>query len=372
MKGKLHKHMLMRHLSIFMLILLLTGCVKTSQELKQDLWQDWERVDTLLERNYPDAPPIVLIHGWNGGEFSWATPARLRVLEQKLGRDVVFFTYRTGIVLGRYPPIELLEEKLERLLDSLGVVDVVAHSMGGLLLRQYLTHHPEHGIERIVFLAVPHFGTGAAALLASLAEVNPTGNIQAEELRPGSTFLWRLNQLYERELGGIEVLNVYASSDTDIVGDIVVDPHSAYLPEVRNLGVSGDHHLGHNFDQLDEVVRFLSGEEVQADSAIPGRRDIWIRVRAASGEGYLPLTSSFVRRISPQGRIVRGSVATCCDNPSALRDTGGSTLLVEDVKEGEKIELVFRRAGGARSIVLELPDIDPTPVTLMEVVEPAP
>lgn len=360
----------MQRVLILLLVVLLAGCAKSSQELKQDLWQNWELVDELQERNYPDAPPVVLIHGWNGGEFSWATPARLKAFEQKLGRDIYFFTYRTSILLDRYPPIELLEEKLERLLSSLGEVDVIAHSMGGLLLRQYLTHHPDHEIERVVFLAVPHYGTDAAILLANLAEVNPTGNIQAEELRPGSTFLWRLNQFYGRELKGIDVLNVYVSSEQSVVGDIVVDPHSAYLHGVRNLIVAGDHHLGHRVDELKDVVQFLSGQGVQAISDMPARRDIWIRVKSVSDESYIALTPSFVRRVSPEGRVVHAGVTTCCGNLSALRDEGGTTLLIENVQEGEQIELVFRHTDGSKSVVLELPDIDLVPVTLIEVVEP--
>lgn len=64
-------------------------------------------------------------------------------------------------------------------------IAVVAHSMGGLALRWYLTEL--HGGERVhtaVFMATPHRGTWAAWLGLGAG---------AREMRPGSTFLTRLN-----------------------------------------------------------------------------------------------------------------------------------------------------------------------------------
>ncbi len=75
-------------------------------------------------------------------------------------------------------------------------VDVVAHSMGGLVVRSYLagkqdgtpaTFNPpaNPGIRRIVFLATPHFGTTLASELGT--------DIQTAEMSPGSAFLTGLN-----------------------------------------------------------------------------------------------------------------------------------------------------------------------------------
>jgi uncharacterized protein (TIGR03437 family) len=74
-------------------------------------------------------------------------------------------------------------------------VDVVAHSMGGLVLRTYLSGKqnasgvflPPTGthVRKAVFLATPHFGTGVASLLGITRQV--------DEMASGSSFLFQLD-----------------------------------------------------------------------------------------------------------------------------------------------------------------------------------
>jgi len=154
-----------RYFIVLLICLLFTSCAKTSVQATDELWKQWQAIDDLVQADYPDAPPIILVHGWNGSEFTWSDVDTLRRFEAHMHRDIYFFTYRTGLVAGNFPPIEVLEEEFERYLLPFKQVDVIAHSMGGLIVRQYLTHHSEHPIRRLVFLSTPHFGTNAAALL---------------------------------------------------------------------------------------------------------------------------------------------------------------------------------------------------------------
>lgn len=62
----------------------------------------------------------------------------------------------------------MIEEQLDRYLAPYAAVDIVAHSMGGLLVRQYLSHHVDHRVRRVIFLATPHFGTNVAQVLVKL------------------------------------------------------------------------------------------------------------------------------------------------------------------------------------------------------------
>jgi pimeloyl-ACP methyl ester carboxylesterase len=94
------------------------------------------------------------------------------------------------------PPIEDLAALLARLLrgvrytDGTPVpeIDVVAHSMGGLVLRAYLRDTTANGvgpkIRKAVFIATPHFGTAVASPL----ENDP----QLRDMAPGSRFLFNL------------------------------------------------------------------------------------------------------------------------------------------------------------------------------------
>jgi len=98
-------------------------------------------------------------------------------------------------------------------------VDIVAHSMGGLVLRSYLSGKQNTSgvfqppavthIRRAVFLATPHFGTGVALMLGSLTT-------QIQELSSGSRFLFDLatwNQGTD-DLRGIEAVTAIGNGGT--------------------------------------------------------------------------------------------------------------------------------------------------------------
>jgi triacylglycerol lipase len=80
-----------------------------------------------------------------------------------------------------------LAEAVETLLEHSGQVDVavVAHSMGGLALREYLGNGGADLVHTAVFVGTPHRGTWAAWLAWGAG---------GAEMRPGSPFLERLNQ----------------------------------------------------------------------------------------------------------------------------------------------------------------------------------
>jgi len=310
-------------------------------------------MDELVQQDYPDAPPVVLIHGWNGGEFTWPSPVELRELEKTLQRDIYFFTYRTSYLANRYPPLEIMEEELDRFLFKYPAVDVVAHSMGGLLLRQYLSHHPDHPVKRAVFLSTPHFGTNAARVLTGLANISITseGNIQAEEIQPGSDFLWQLNDQDGAELDGIEALNVYVGVSGWTDGDLVVEPSSAYLPWAHNITVNGDHHtLARRFPKFEFIVNFLrDGTLPTAEAAAPTRRDAWLRFVKKEGADPLPLKEAAVRRINAQGYVDRKGYTICCDARASLYPSGNATTIVaEDIKAGEFYEFLPNDGGRIR------------------------
>jgi len=315
-----------------LLILLLSSCtVKTDQEIIQDLWSAWEKSEVLSQDDFPDAVPLLLVHGWNGGEFTWPVPERLIALEQKLQRDVILFTYRTGILANRYPPIEVLEEQLDRYLAPYAQVDIVAHSMGGLLVRQYLSHHTDHPVRRIVFLATPHFGTNIAQVLVSLGSMGAEGNIQATEIKPGSDFLWQLNSLSGSELDGTEVLNAYAAEESILETDLVVSASSAHLPWAHNAVLKGDHHaLAKRFDESSEVTEFLTSGLLPPVQPSPERRDVWLRFR--TNYGLANLSDSNFKSYSARG-LPNRNFSLCCKRRSGLHSKAGYfTVIIEDLK----------------------------------------
>jgi len=320
------------------LLMALTSCARTRVQMTGDLWQQWRAMDALMQSDYPDAVPIVLVHGWNGSEFSWPEARVLAGLEQKLDRDIYYFSYRTGLITSRFPPIEILEEELERFLHNFRRVDIVAHSMGGLLIRQYLQHHPDHHIRRLVFLATPHFGTDAARTLANLTNVSPLGNLQAEEMQPGSGFLWQLNAAKGTELKGIEVLNVYVGRKDIVNSDFIVRPFSAYLPWGRNITYGVGHHsLARHFTESGLIMDFLASGALPGNAPPPEQRNIWLRVIDSDNRAYAGLSESSVKRLNAKGIPVHTGISVCCKLPTRISPGISRTVVLEDVQPDETI-----------------------------------
>jgi uncharacterized protein (TIGR03437 family) len=138
-------------------------------------------------------------------------------------------------------PIETLGQLLGQFIANIPApqVDIVAHSMGGLITRAYLAgiQPPQNSfqvfappanskIRKIVFIATPHFGAG----LANFANFFGTDS-QSMEMTMGSSFLWNLarwNQGFD-DLRGLESLAIIGSGGGTGAGDGVVAMTSASI-----------------------------------------------------------------------------------------------------------------------------------------------
>ena len=153
-------------------------------------------------------PPVVLLNGYQQDCSSPVTFAgTFGSADQVLaanGEASIFFNNCS--VPGK-PSIEELGAAFGQFIAGLKyddgqpvtTVDVVAHSMGGLILRSYLTGKQTASgafqppasvpIRKVVFLSTPHFGTGLPLnpLVSAFAK-----DIQAQEMTSGSRFLFDL------------------------------------------------------------------------------------------------------------------------------------------------------------------------------------
>lgn len=142
-------------------------------------------------------------------------------------------------------PIEELGNKLGAFISTLQVpdVDVIAHSMGGLIVRSYLsgkqttaaTFLPptNTNIRKAVFIATPHFGSYQADNPIA-STIFALGN-QLNEMKRGSQFLWDLanwNQTSD-DLRGVDAIaiigNLGSYGDTPNASDGIVALTSASL-----------------------------------------------------------------------------------------------------------------------------------------------
>jgi pimeloyl-ACP methyl ester carboxylesterase len=152
---------------------------------------------------------------------------------------------------------ELLGRDVERICaeSGHGRVDLVGHSLGGLIARYYVQRlGGDARVRTLVTLGTPHTGTRAIALLTPLPIVR--------QMRPGSALLVEL----ARPARGCRTRFVSFWSDLD---QLVVPVTAARLEHpdlsVRNVRVSGIGHLALPVHSgvAAEIRKTLAGEEVR-------------------------------------------------------------------------------------------------------------
>jgi pimeloyl-ACP methyl ester carboxylesterase len=137
------------------------------------------------------ARPVLLIHGFLANRGS------LHMLETCLAEaGHVVLTFRLGSLNLRdiRDSAELVASKVESLVAQTGVdrVDIVAHSMGGLLALDYIKRRGgRRRVRRLVMLGTPAKGTWTAILALASAPLGRAGL----QLLPGSAFLRELERI---------------------------------------------------------------------------------------------------------------------------------------------------------------------------------
>ncbi len=164
--------------------------------------------------------PVICVHGFVG------RPSHFRGLQRFLhGRGIPSRTVDLG---WKFQGVPSYGPPLVEALQQVDQCRVVAHSMGGIVLRHVLSEHPElaERVSHVVTLGSPHSGTAAAEVPGVPRERLPLRAIPAdiEHLAPDSPFL--------QQLPGLDVLlpeavRVAVAADWDVT----VFPVERALPE---------------------------------------------------------------------------------------------------------------------------------------------
>ena len=114
------------------------------------------------------SPPVVLLHGLAHTSRSM-TPVATAL--QANGRAVINVDYASR----RHTIAELAELAMRTAFAALDgqpeEFDVVTHSMGGILLRQYAARRTAHRTHRAVMLALPHQGSASITATCSRFQI---------------------------------------------------------------------------------------------------------------------------------------------------------------------------------------------------------
>jgi triacylglycerol lipase len=185
--------------------------------------------------------PILLVHGYFSNRGMWV---RFRQRLAALTSAPIF-------TLTFEPPFDeintfakQLHKRIEEILQATeqSKVIIIAHSMGGLVTRQYMVDHGAHRIQQFISIGTPHQGTRLAYY--------GIGKCTRQMWWRGE---W-LNALVEKEKSQSKpaTLSIYTTND-----DIVYPPESSRLDWATNVAVNHVGHVGLLFSA--EVVGKVNG-----------------------------------------------------------------------------------------------------------------
>src|SRR5580704_12308357 len=147
-------------------------------------------------------PPVVFLNGYQESCGGSSFAGTFGIADQVLAANGISITFFDNCSVSGKPPIEDLAAAFATFLaglkytdgTSVSMVDVVGHSMAGLIIRSYLSGKQSGGavfnppvapiIRKAIFLASPNFGSG-------LGLIYPLDS-QISELASGSQFLFDL------------------------------------------------------------------------------------------------------------------------------------------------------------------------------------
>ena len=162
------------------------------------------------------------------------------------------YSTRHGSITGM---IEDLSVKVDEILQQTGAkkVDIVAHSLGGLVARHYMSVGPGRGkVKNLITLGTCHYGTQASSFLKAFM----SGSL-AKDLKFNSHFMQTLNSL--KPPRGSRITSIYAKNDWTAwpLDSCLLNESSVHF---KNFEIDSTGHVGLLYHSLvfDIVYRTLS------------------------------------------------------------------------------------------------------------------
>ncbi len=217
-----------------------------------------------------DGDRVVLLHGLGRTSLSML---RLEMALEEQGYEV----HNIGYPSREHTVEELAERYLAPALaeccaDGRRRVHFVTHSLGGIVLRYYLSHHDLPGLGRVVMLSPPNRGSELADWAAEKAPVRELLGPAAAELGTGPESLPNRLGPVDFELGvivGDRSLNPYFSEMIPGPDDGKVSVERAKVEGMKDFLVVPHTHtyIMMREDVIEQVVHFLEHGRFRRDAA---------------------------------------------------------------------------------------------------------
>ncbi|MBI5184101.1 MAG: alpha/beta hydrolase [Nitrospinae bacterium] len=172
-----------------------------------------------------DKNPIIMIHGY------MVRAGTMWVIKRRLisdgWKEIYMWDYIPPYKEGIPYYAQRLKEKVNEILERSGAekVDMVCHSMGGLVARHYISHlGGDIKVKRLVTIGTPHNGSGLWSF-----SIGRSG----KDMRPGSEFLMKLGSIPP----GILTTSIYTTFDELVIpyqsckieGEGVINREEGYI-----------------------------------------------------------------------------------------------------------------------------------------------
>lgn len=326
-----------------------------------------ERVASLKPQIAPR--PVVLVHGFISSAAIWAAYtapkgflAQAGLEGYAVGDGQVEGKLETGDVLNPTAPTHTIAENAAQLeayiagvrrLTGAEMVDLVAHSMGGLITRYYLDRlMKERDVAQLIMLGTPNGGSECANLPASLGFYLPA----ALELRPAYVRDIFNAQIKNRKgvpfvlLAGNPITERFKSPCTEVSSDLVVSRASALaipllanelpflhnslpasaevfrdfvLPHLRTVGEADDNPEAPEPSEPVAFTQVFSGKVLRSPTTLDVNLD---RLKLASFALFDPSRSLLVTVRGASGNLIKLSPETNglirVDDPASLVHLG--------------------------------------------------
>jgi triacylglycerol lipase len=169
--------------------------------------------------------PVIIVDGTFGPAFFYEPlAARLR----HDGYQVAIFELTnlgTGDIAGTARDLNAFADRV-RAQTGAAKVDLVAHSQGGLVARQYIKFlGGSSEVDSLVSLGAPHYGTVVANIADFFGLGNCLGIVACQQMAAGSAFLNDLNA-GDDTIGSVRYTNLYTALD-----ELVQPVHNAALAD---------------------------------------------------------------------------------------------------------------------------------------------